>query len=81
MLEKHGCHVKKELKSEFYYSSTLGEKGLVRLCRDPPELGADNCILHPRVTRQPPAHNCWCCTSHGNKGHDPLGAEFLAFAV
>ena len=23
VLEKHGCHVKKELKSELYYSSTL----------------------------------------------------------
>ena len=25
MVEKHGCHVKKELKSEFYYSSTLSQ--------------------------------------------------------
>ena len=23
MLEKHGCYVEEELKSEFYYSSTL----------------------------------------------------------
>ena len=25
VLEKHGCPVKKELKSELYYSSTLGQ--------------------------------------------------------
>ena len=44
-----------------------------RLCRDPLELGGNNCILSLRVTRQPPAHNYRCFASRGNEGHDSIG--------
>ena len=59
-----------------------GTMPMHRLCRDPPELGGgggDNCVPHPHVTRQPPAHNYWCCTSCGKEGHDSFDTEFLAF--
>ena len=49
------------------------------LCRDPLELGSDNYIPCPHVTRQPPTHNYWCCASRGKEGHDSFGAKFLAF--
>ena len=51
-------HCELVLRSQIAFQGKgSGAKPMRHLCKDPSELGGDNCNPCPCVTRQPPAHN------------------------